>query len=51
LVSWRGDTWPDLACTLAWTSSRCRDKQKELSQGGFPREAHLAGQGWLLHTS
>lgn len=22
LVSWRGDTWPGLACTLVWTSSR-----------------------------
>lgn len=27
LVSWRGDTWPGLACTLVWTSRRCEDKE------------------------
>lgn len=32
LVSCRGDTWPGLACTLAWTSSRCGGRRKELNK-------------------
>lgn len=43
LVSWRGDTWPGLACTLVWTSSRCGERRKDLNRAGFSREAWL---GW-----
>ena len=46
LVSWRGDTWPGLACTLVWTSSRCEGRRKDLSRAGFPGEARPgAGSG------
>lgn len=44
LVSCSGDTWPGLACTLAWTNSRCGGKK------GAELEllTRMGGWRWLL---